>query len=483
MGRRFESVRFLLPAALLAFTVPVAPLFSHLPTGTRVAAGSTLIRQVPHLRQKPDFCGEACAAMVLQSLGHRFDQDAVFDQAGLDPLKGRGCTTPELKRALDRIGFETGRVWSYVDPARAAGELERLWKELYQDLVNQVPSIVCMRYDARPGANEHFRLMLGYDAESDEVIYHEPAEREGGYRRMARATFLQLWPLHYRPDRWTVVRLRLQAGSIVSPPLARGPTDADYAQHIRELRRRLPGNDFSYVIQRPFVVIGDESAERVRRRARETIQWAVTRLKQLYFTEDPDQIIDIWLFKNQASYYRHAKALFGQKPSTPFGYYSPAQRALVMNISTGGGTLVHELVHPFIAANFPDCPAWFNEGLASLYEQCGEVDQAIYGYPNWRLPGLQQAIRAGQLPSFRALCSSSTTEFYQDHRGTNYAQARYLCYYLQEQGKLRDFYHRFRRSAKRDPTGLATLRAVLDQPDLQAFQKNWSRFVMNLKFD
>ena len=24
-----------------------------------------------------------------------------------------------------------------------------------------------------------------------------------------------------------------------------------------------------------------------------------------------------------------------------------------MNISTGGGTLVHEIVHPFIEANFP----------------------------------------------------------------------------------------------------------------------------------
>jgi len=28
--------------------------------------------------------------------------------------------------------------------------------------------------------------------------------------------------------------------------------------------------------------------------------------------------------------------------------------------------LVHEIVHPFMRANFPECPAWFNEGLASL---------------------------------------------------------------------------------------------------------------------
>ena len=30
------------------------------------------------------------------------------------------------------------------------------------------------------------------------------------------------------------------------------------------------------------------------------------------------------------------------------------------------------MVHPFVEANFPDCPAWFNEGLGSLYEQCAE---------------------------------------------------------------------------------------------------------------
>ena len=43
-----------------------------------------------------------------------------------------------------------------------------------------------------------------------------------------------------------------------------------------------------------------------------------------------------------------------------------------MNIATGGGTLVHEIVHPFVEANFPGCPTWFNEGLGSLYEQSAE---------------------------------------------------------------------------------------------------------------
>ena len=52
-----------------------------------------------------------------------------------------------------------------------------------------------------------------------------------------------------------------------------------------------------------------------------------------------------------------------------------------MNISTGGGTLVHEIVHPFIQSNFPNCPSWFNEGLGSLYEQCRERNGKIVLIP------------------------------------------------------------------------------------------------------
>ena len=44
---------------------------------------SVLIRDVPHVHQKPDFCGEACGAMWLKRLGQDVDQDYVFDASGL----------------------------------------------------------------------------------------------------------------------------------------------------------------------------------------------------------------------------------------------------------------------------------------------------------------------------------------------------------------------------------------------------------------
>lgn len=259
-------------------------------------------------------------------------------------------------------------------------------------------------------------------------------------------------------------------------------TRADFDAHVAELRKKLPADGFTIVVTRPFVVIGDEPPDTVRYRAEHTVHWAVEKLKKAYFARDPSEILDIWLFKNKESYEKHAKELFGKTPDTPYGYFSGQDKALVMNIATGGGTLVHEIVHPFVAANFPHCPAWFNEGLGSLYEQSGEVDGEIHGYTNWRLAGLQKAIRAGKLPSFEALCGTSDTEFYERDRGTNYAQARYLCYYLQQKGLLRRYYRRFLAGRKDDSTGYKTLKAVLRRDDMDKFQQDWEAFVLKLKF-
>jgi hypothetical protein len=256
-------------------------------------------------------------------------------------------------------------------------------------------------------------------------------------------------------------------------------TDADFASHIAELKKKIPGREFTILIQSPFVVIGDGAPAAVKAQA-ETVKWAVEKLKQDYFEKDPLEILDIWLFKNEASYRKYTRSLFKDDPDTPYGYYSSAHKALIMNIETGGGTLVHEIVHPFVEANFPDCPAWFNEGLGSLYEQSGEQDGHIYGYTNWRLPGLQSAIRERAVPSFRQLTATSTRAFYYEDKGTNYAQARYLCYYLQERGLLVRFYKEFYANRKTDPTGYQTLQAVLNEPDMNAFQKKWEKFVLDL---
>jgi hypothetical protein len=276
-----------------------------------------------------------------------------------------------------------------------------------------------------------------------------------------------------------VLPLMLVAAAAPARPPER--TLADYEAHAKKLREKLPKH-FTVIVQVPFVVAGDGTPESVKASATGTVKWAVDHLKKAYFDKDPADILDVYLFKDKTSYDRYNKEMFGGAPDTPYGYYSSTRKALVMNISTGGGTLVHEIVHPFIEANFPECPAWFNEGLGSLYEQSAERDGHIVGMTNWRLAGLQKAIANKKLQPFQDLFALDADEFYAEEKGTNYAQSRYLLYYLQEEKLLHAYYKAFIKNRKTDPTGLQTLKDVLKEKDLPAFQKRWEKWVMTLRF-
>jgi hypothetical protein len=437
------------------------------------------VKGVPHIRQKPDFCGEACVAMVLQKHGRDVSQDMVFELSNLSPELGRGCHTRELVTATKNLGFKIGRVGEWIEADSADQLLRKAWQVVLGDLRRDIPSILCTRFDESPETTEHFRLIIGFDEDKQEVIYHDPALDKGANLRMPLATMLSLWPLKYKENRWLLIRFRMAYNRIKLPRPTAGHSAADYAQHVMALKKTLP-EGFSLVLQPPFVVVGDEEAAVVKRRSRGTVGSSVARLKRQYFLKDPDNIITVWLFKDKASYEKHCEELFGEVPDTPYGYYSPDDNALIMNISTGGGTLVHELVHPFIASNFKACPSWFNEGLASLYEQSAHAGNSIVGLPNWRLKGLQKAIAGNRLPSFEAMMTTTSTEFYGSPDG--YAQARYLCLYLQERKLLNKYYHTFVANADVDPTGYLILQKILNRRDMEVFQKEWEAWVMKLRF-
>ena len=80
------------------------------------------------------------------------------------------------------------------------------------------------------------------------------------------------------------------------------------------------------------------------------------------------------------------------------------------------------------------------------------------------------------------MTSMSNSDFYREDTGTNYAQARYLCYYLQEKGLLRKFYKEFVANAKTDPTGYKTLQRLVGERDMAVFQRRWTAFVLKLTF-
>lgn len=128
-------------------------------------------------------------------------------------------------------------------------------------------------------------------------------------------------------------------------------SDSALESACREAARRLSqqlGAQCALVVRAPFVVAGDLPEAELNRWYRHTIGPAARAMAQSYFTTAPDRPISILLFGGEESYNRYAKALYGDDGISVYGYYKPHRRTLVMNISTGGGTLVHELTHALV---------------------------------------------------------------------------------------------------------------------------------------
>jgi hypothetical protein len=231
------------------------------------------------------------------------------------------------------------------------------------------------------------------------------------------------------------------------------------------------------IVRAPFVIGGDLEEADLTRHYDRTIGPAARAMAHSYFKTPLDKPITVLLFSGEQSYNRYALQLFGDEGISVYGYYKPHLRTLVMNIGTGGGTLVHELTHALIDFDFPRVPAWFNEGLASLHEQCQikPDETGIIGLVNWRLDGLQKALASGRLRTLASLICDD--DFRGPQQTTNYAQARYFCLYLQERGLLEDYYRRFRDNQRDDPLGARTVLEVFpDQTwdDLDADFRRWA---------
>ena len=208
-----------------------------------------------------------------------------------------------------------------------------------------------------------------------------------------------------------------------------------------DLRKRLD-DSFEIVVSPPFVVAGNLARRDLLAYTNGTVVAPAKAMWASYFDRKPDEVITTLLLKDEKTYRHWARQLFNDRDIAFFGYYKPDKRTMVMNIRTGGGTLVHELTHALIVYDFPDVPTWFNEGLGSLHEQCNIGPARVVGLVNWRLPALQDAIRKGGLRPLGELVTKR--DFRGRLRGLNYAHARYFVMYMQKQGALEKFYRHFR---------------------------------------
>jgi hypothetical protein len=201
------------------------------------------------------------------------------------------------------------------------------------------------------------------------------------------------------------------------------------------------------------------------------------------FSKRPAQAISVYLFPDAKPYEAYCQKRWGAACGTPYGFYRPDERRIVMNAGPGIGTLTHELVHPIVETDFPDAPEWLNEGIASLFEAFSmPAPGQVHGVKNWRHPRLLRALRSDkerEHAGLPALFAMNDTTFRNDDEDLHYATARYLCQWLDQQRKLWPFYQRYRDNHAADPSGKAAFQAVVGKSVADA-NDDWARWVKSL---
>ena len=237
------------------------------------------------------------------------------------------------------------------------------------------------------------------------------------------------------------------------------------SESAKMLMHRL-GARFSSIVHTPFVILGNVAASELERHYRETIAPTARALAIAYFDRLPDKPISIVLLSGDEAYQSCVERLDGQRRAEFAGYYERRDHRIVVNTETGEGTIAHELAHALGHFDFPDMPEWFDEGLASLYEEARFSDDRlrISGMPNWRRRYLLPALQKGTLRPLESLIAEAHVR--PNQQAVDYAHARYFCLFLQERGLLEPFYRKFRLAVAGDPTGLRTLHALFDVNDL-----------------
>ncbi len=259
--------------------------------------------------------------------------------------------------------------------------------------------------------------------------------------------------------------------------------DAELQRRTRALAegvaRRLP-QGHSVIIRTPLVIGGNLTPDALSQWHRKTIAPAMESMRCDYLATSMPHPIAILLFKDEASYRHAAENLLGEHRGSIYGFFQPYSRTVVINLAAGGGTIIHELTHAVLDYDFPEVPIWFNEGLASLHEHCDlEVQDGrsvIVPRLNWRLAILQTALVEGRmLPTWEMM---QKTRFDGRDEALLYAHARYFCFYLREQGKLKDFYSCFRDQHQIDKYGNALIRQFLPGKTWPQIERDFRTWVL-----
>jgi len=160
------------------------------------------------------------------------------------------------------------------------------------------------------------------------------------------------------------------------------------------------------------------------------------------------------------------------------GHYEPSTRTLEsLSLSD---VLIHEFTHALhhgdqALANQRH-PVWIHEGLASLFQRSVTREGRLEMLPGRDLASLQEAVRGHKARPFAALLAMQQQAFMDDAE-LCYAESHYIMFYLNQLGKLREFYESYKAGYAADPAGGAALVKTLGKP-LDEIESDWREWVL-----
>lgn len=232
------------------------------------------------------------------------------------------------------------------------------------------------------------------------------------------------------------------------------------------------------LIRPPFVLAGDMPEDVLDRLHRDVVQPTERALNVGFFDVPPTEPITIVAFAKEAGFRDFARRVDRRQPDSYYGYYLRSHHRLVVNVSTGAGTLAHELTHALAHFDFPSMPEWFDEGLASVFEQSefSDTGHRLTGTDNWRVHQVLRALHDNRLRKTDELVQGRSVRA--NHESIDYAHARYICLFLQDQQLLEPFYRKLRSRAEIDPSGWQTLREVVASEAASDIDADFRRWVV-----
>ena len=228
----------------------------------------------------------------------------------------------------------------------------------------------------------------------------------------------------------------------------------------------------------------EQTLDEVREEVRELYHWSMENI----FSGVDDELAggeDAWVLvvlPNQQDFQRWAAETYGPAArnfnQAIGGHYSHDEKQLVtMDL---GATIRHEFLHVLHwrsnTRHGQIHPVWVQEGLCSLVEDydIGPGGELV-PVESWRTNQARFLAETGVLPHIKDLTGLSRQRFTNSRPLAMYAQARVLFLFIYREGKLRDWYAHFTEHYREDPTGLASIEAVLDG-DLDQINDRYAAF-------